>query len=85
MTRCQFQSSFYVLDNDYDPDGNTPLTLVLVSYSGGLGVANDGTTRIVFRPNNSGTGLAVITYTVQDSLGATATGTLNLNIVQGQC
>lgn len=29
------------------------------------------------------TGLAVITNTVQDSLGATATGTLRLNVVQG--
>jgi hypothetical protein len=83
--RCQFQSLFYVLDNDYDPDGNTPLSLVSISYSGGLGTAFDSDPRIIFRPNSSGTGTAVITYTVQDSLGATATGTFNLNVIQGQC
>lgn len=85
MMRCQFQSAFYVLDNDYDPDGNTPLTQVSVSYSGALGTVLNRDPGIIFRSNNSGTGLAVITYTVRDSLGATATGTLNLNIVQGQC
>jgi hypothetical protein len=85
MMRCQFQAFFDVLDNDYDPDGNTPLSQLSVSYSGSLGAALDRSPGIVFRPNNSGTGTAVITYTIQDSLGATATGTFNLNIVQGQC
>lgn len=85
IMKCAVQGAFDVIGNDYDPDGNTPLTLVSISYSGGLGTALDSDPRIIFRPNGSGTGTAVITYTVQDSLGATATGTLNLNVVQGQC
>ena len=85
IMKCQYASTFFVLDNDYDPESNTPLTLVGVSYSGGLGIASNIEPRVRFMPNNSGTGLAVITYTVQDSLGAMATGTLNLNVVQGQC
>ena len=85
IMKCNFQGAFDVVGNDYDPDGNTPLTMVSISYSGTLGTALDSDPRIIFRPNGSGTGMAVITYTVQDSLGATATGTLNLNVVQGQC
>jgi hypothetical protein len=82
--RCQSIGAFYVLDDDYDPDGNTPLTLVSVSCSGGLGTASSSDPRIIFRPTGS-LGTAVVSYTVADSLGATATGTLAINIVQGQC
>ena len=85
MPRCRFQADFHPLDNDHDPDGNTPLSLVSASYSGPLGTVFDSNPKIVFRPNGSGTGTAAITYIVQDSVGATATGSFNLAVVQGQC
>lgn len=85
MSSCLFQAEFHPLDNDYDPDANTPLSLVSASYSGALGTVLDNNPKIVFRLNGSGTGVAAISYTVQDPLGATATGTLSINLVEGQC
>jgi hypothetical protein len=79
VARCAYQGVFWVLGNDYDPEGGQ-LTLVSVSYSGGLGTATNIDPRIRFFPNNSGTGTAVITYTVADPAGATATGTLTLDV-----
>jgi YD repeat-containing protein len=85
VMKCQFQTTFMVLDNDYDPDGNTPLTILNVSYPGSLGTASNIDPRILFRPNGSGPGTAVVTYAIADSLGATATGTLTIAVVPGQC
>jgi len=74
-----------VLANDYDPDGNTPLTMLGASYGGSLGTVSVSSGRVRFQPNGSGAGTAAVAYTIRDSLGATATGTLNVTVDVGQC
>ena len=85
IMKCLVRGTFIVIANDSDPDGNTPLSLAAVSYPGGLGTTSVVDTRVRFTPNGAGPGTAVITYTVADNLGATATGTLTLEVIQGQC
>ncbi|MGZ8287289.1 MAG: Ig-like domain-containing protein [Allosphingosinicella sp.] len=73
-----------VLTNDTDPDGNVPLTLLAVTQ-GTKGTASVGLReKVAYTPGNQ-TGTDVLTYTVRDSLGASATGTLTLTITVGQC
>lgn len=83
MTRCANQS-FQVLANDSDPDGNLPLALVSVSYGGARGTAAVSGPSVVFTPNGT-TGSAAVTYTMRDSLNATASATLSINIIVGDC
>jgi hypothetical protein len=68
----------------YDALGRLTATSSSATVNNGAatGIAYD---RIRFMPNNSGAGTAVITHTIADSLGATATGTFTLNVIQGQC
>jgi hypothetical protein len=84
VMKCNSVGAFYPLTNDYDPEG-TQLDLVAVSYSGSLGAATASAGRLIFMPNNSGTGAAVVTYTIRDADGATATATYTLDVIQGQC
>lgn len=83
MQKCT-SKTFNVLANDYDPDGNTPLSLVSVSYGGSLGSASVSGSNVYFEAYGS-TGTAVVTYTVSDSLGATANGTLTITITNATC
>jgi hypothetical protein len=68
-----------VTANDTDADGNYPLT-VLSASSGtaiNVGVASASSLQI----ESFGTkGTFPVTYTIQDSLGATATGTLSVTV-----
>ena len=75
---------FAVLANDYDPDGHTPLSLVGVLYTGTRGFASVSGNSVYFEANDS-TGTAVVTYTVQDALGATANGSLTITITNAVC
>jgi hypothetical protein len=84
VMRCAYMGVFDPLTNDYDPEG-TQLDVVAASYSGSLGTAMAARSQLRFMPNNSGTGTAVITYTIGDAEGATASGTYTLEVVQGQC
>jgi hypothetical protein len=77
-------ASFNVLANDYDPDGNAPLTLASVTYSAPAGEASVSGNAVYFAPSGV-TGTARIDYVVRDTLGATAGGTLTLSIVSGPC
>jgi YD repeat-containing protein len=84
--RCTSVSVFEPLANDHDPDGDSSLLQVIdAAYSGSLGTAMAARTMLRFFPNNSGTGTAVVTYTVRDAGGATATATVTINVIQGQC
>ena len=76
--RCTVR--FYnVVANDTDPDGHYPLTLVSVT---GIGFAVESATTLAFSSLNFGrTG----TYTVRDSLGASATATLTVTVAGGTC
>lgn len=66
---------YNVLANDTDPEGNYPLALVSVSPTK---FSVSGSSIEYIAPGTSGT--AVATYTVRDSLGATATGTLTVTV-----
>jgi YD repeat-containing protein len=83
MTKCDEQS-FAVLANDSDPDGNTPLQLVSVSYTGTLGEASVSGSDVRFLPAWT-SGTADVTYTMSDSLGATASAILHISITDGSC
>lgn len=73
-----------VLANDTDPEGNYPLSLVSVTGAD-LGVATVVSSTTIQYESFTATGVDAVTYTVQDSLGATSTGTLNVNITSGIC
>jgi hypothetical protein len=71
-----------VIANDTDPAGNYPLTLVSVGTSNiGQAVVQDSTT--VYFSAGGTPGGANITYTVKNSLGATATGIISVNVTNG--
>jgi YD repeat-containing protein len=77
-----------VVANDTDPENNTPLALVSVSYAGLRGEATmASSTSVTFVSNGAGVpGSAAIAYTVRDSLGATSNGTFTVSIsATGQC
>jgi hypothetical protein len=75
-----------VLSNDTDPEGNYPLSLTRVSYSGTRGTASMSNATSVQFDSNGVTGAASVIYTVQDSLGATSTGTLTVTVTStNQC
>jgi Bacterial Ig domain len=62
-----------LLANDYDPNGNVPLTLVSINPSSGSIYASIvSSTSVMFSAAYTGT--ASFTYTIANSLGATATG-----------
>lgn len=79
-------TTFHILDviaNDSDSDGDLPLTLTAISGSSPyatVSVAN-GTSVAISTGFSAGTG--VFTYTVQDSKGATSTGTLTVTVIGG--
>ena len=65
--------------NDSDPDGNYPLSLLNVSYgAGGFASATIISSSIVKVSFGDTAGLTQLNYTVQDALGATDTGLLEV-------
>lgn len=82
---CGSGQQIAVLDNDSDPDGNTPLTVVSVSGAS-LGAAFVvGGLRISYQPHGFPSGTDSFTYQVRDSLGATATGTVHVEVMDVGC
>jgi hypothetical protein len=73
-----------VTANDTDPEGNYPLTLVSVTSGarGHASVYSSSTIEYIAGPRS---GNDVVTYTVKDSLGASATGRVNVTISGGIC
>jgi hypothetical protein len=76
---CQSSQSVNVIANDTDPDNNVPLVL---TGSNELWAQQVSSTNLLLQPTDSGT--HSISYTVEDSLGAGATGLLTV-VVTGQC
>jgi len=76
---CFSDTTLNVLANDYDPDGNTPLSLVSVSASN-VSILSATTVQIVADwPGNFS-----FSYVVADALGATATGTVSVTVTGTQ-
>ena len=73
-----------VLANDSDPEGHYPLSLVSVTQ-GTKGAAVIVSSTTIEYSAGPATGPDTITYTVQDSLGATSNGTLNVSVTSGTC
>ncbi len=72
---CNSAITYNVVANDYDPDGHTPLSLVSASGNTNVDAQVVSSTSIQFIgsvPGNTST----VSYVVQDSLGATATGSV---------
>ena len=78
-----------VIANDRDPEGNVPLLLVdAVNANPAKGRASViSSSMIGYEADQGGiAGSDIVTYTVSDSLGATATGTVNITILKtGLC
>lgn len=69
---CNVEKIVNVVTNDYDPNGNTPLSLVSVNPAANTyAYVYSGTSLAVV---GSGSRTEYIYYVVQDSLGAIATG-----------
>jgi hypothetical protein len=75
-------ANYNVTANDTDPEGDYPLTVTNVTGSGNWGIAS--ASEVSFTSLNS-TGAKVGTYTVRDSMGATATATLTVTVSGGTC
>ena len=77
---CNAQKIIDLVTNDYDPDNNTPLSLVsIASLSPGWAWGSvSSSTSVTVGAGAAGT--YNYSYIVQDSLGATATGTLTITV-----
>lgn len=78
---CNSHTTLNVTSNDTDPEGNYPLTVTAVTFtSNPVGaeatIASASTLNIY---GGIGPGTSTATYTVEDSLGASSTGTLTIN------
>lgn len=73
-----------LLANDTDSDGNVPLTLVSVSApASGQATVTRANGYVFYDPSAGFTGPDSFTYTIADSLGATATATVTVNVTSG--
>lgn len=74
---CSTTKILNVIANDYDPNGNVPLSLASISpFSGSIYASIVDSTSVMF--SAAFTGSASFSYTVANSLGATATGTVTV-------
>lgn len=74
-----------VTANDTDPEGNYPLSVVGAIADGGLSVTVVSSTSVEIESLGP-SGTKTVTYTVRDSLGATATGIISLVVrTTGSC
>lgn len=80
---CQ-EKTVNVTSNDTDPEGNYPLTVTSVdpSYLGFLDVASASS--VTFWSTDV-PGTDAVSYTVEDSLGASSTGTIYLTVNSRVC
>lgn len=83
MAKCTFKT-VTVTSNDTDPESNYPLTVTNAVGNGGLSANVVSSTQVEIESGSS-TGAKTVTYTVADSLGATANGTINITVSGGSC
>lgn len=81
---CSAYKTINVTGNDTDPENNTPLSVVSASAPPGMvWVSGWSSTSVTVGAGQSGS--YWVTYVVADSLGATATGTVNLTVNGDNC
>lgn len=68
-----------VTANDTDPEGNLPLTVIGVTPASGLSLGITSSSTILIESTGTA-GTRTFTYTVSDSLGATAIGTVTVSV-----
>jgi hypothetical protein len=71
-----------LLGNDISPDGNTPLTISAVNYTGGNGATVTLVGDTVFYSPNGYTGVDSFEYTLRDSIGLEGTGTVSVELLE---
>jgi hypothetical protein len=83
MQVCKIKN-VVVTTNDTDPEGNLPLAVTAASGNGAMGatVVNSTTIQLI---SSSVSGSQTANYTVSDSLGASSTGTVTVNVSGGVC
>lgn len=83
---CDTTKTVNLTANDTDPEGNYPLSLVSISRTSGAyagaSVVSASSVSVDFGPF---AGTTYFTYTVRDSLGASATGTLTTTSAGSVC
>lgn len=76
--QCFLTMTVNLTANDSDPEGNTPLQLTAVSAGTGQGGATIVSASSVSVDFGGSGDISTVSYTVADSLGATATGNLTI-------
>jgi hypothetical protein len=82
---CNVGGTINLIANDYDPDGNTPLHLVSIDNNDSSGTVSayiTSTSSVAVNGTTSGT--YYLNYEIADSLGATNTGILTVNVADYQ-
>lgn len=77
--QCFNATTVNLTANDSDPEGNYPLQLISITRTSGFATATVVSTSSVSVNFASSAGLSTFNYIVQDSLGASATGELNVS------
>ena len=82
---CGPRITYNVVANDYDPDGNVPLSVSAIHSVTGGTASIASSTSISFRASSAG-GFGQVIYVLRDSLGATSFGTFDITIIgEGPC
>ena len=83
IIRCTARS-VNVTSGATDPENNLPIAVTAANASSGRGLATVVANAVNYEAFVN-TGTDIVTYTLRDSLGATANGTFNVNITAGTC
>jgi YD repeat-containing protein len=75
-------TAFLVLNNDYDPDGDTLTVTGVTQPSHGYSWVNSDNT-VTYGPNNGYSGPDSFTYTVSDGHGHSVSATINITVQPG--
>lgn len=73
-----------VTTNDTDPDGDYPLSVVSASGNGDATASVASSTSVLIESGQTA-GAQSISYTISDSRGATASGNISINVLNGVC
>jgi hypothetical protein len=81
MQRCSMKT-VAVTANDTDPDGDYPLTVTNAWASGDMSASVASSTSVSIESGDS-IGAKTVNYTIRDSRGATANGTISITVQSG--